>query len=90
MMHVVDFLILAKGVRVESHDMHPKMTEGIAKKHPKFMDTFDIAYPLASRSEVERLKAWGLDSDYNEYCRTHPIKACYGVYFDDEKDPFKK
>lgn len=85
MMHVVDFMILSKGVRVESHDMHPKMTEGIAKKHPKFMDTFDIAYPLASRSEVERLKAWGLDSDYNEYCRTHPIKACYGVYFDDEK-----
>ena len=85
MMHVVDFMILAKGVRVEAHDMHPKMTEGIAKKHPKFMDTFDIAYPLSSREQINRLKAWGLDADYNEFCRTHPIKAAYGVYFDDEK-----
>ncbi len=85
MMHVVDFMILAKGVRVEAHDLHPRMTAGIEKKHPKFMDTFDVAYPLSSRAQVERLKRWGLDGDYNEFCRTHPIKAAYGVYFDDEK-----
>lgn len=85
MMHIVDFMILSKGVRVEAHDLHPKMTEGIEKKHPKFLDTFDIGHPLSTREQINRLKAWGLDTDYNEFCKNRPIKVAYGVYFDDEK-----
>lgn len=84
MMHVVDFMILAKGVRLEAHDMVPDVTAGIEQKHPKFLDTFDIAYPLSSREQIERLKAAGLSWDYNEFCKTRPIKKHYGVYFDEE------
>ncbi len=81
MMHVVDFMILSKGVRIEAHDLVPDVTAGIEKKHPTFLDDFDIAYPLSSMREVERLEAWGLDATYNEFCKTRPIKAAYGVYF---------
>ncbi len=84
MTHVVDFMVLAKGVRIEAHDLVPAVKAGIEKKHPKFMDNFDIAYPLASMAEIERLRIAGLDADYNEFCRTNPIKAHYGVYFFEE------
>jgi len=84
MMHVVDFMILAKGVRIEAHDLNPEVTEGIEKKNPKYLDHFDIAYPLATREEVRRIAAAGLDADYNEFCKTREIKAHYGVYFLDK------
>ena len=84
MTHVVDFLVLAKGVRLETHDLGPSVKAGIEKKHPKFLDNFDIAYPLASMEEVERLKQAGLDWTYNEFCKTRPIKAHYGVYFEND------
>ncbi len=79
--HVIDFMILAKGVRLEAHDVVPDVREGIEKKNPKFLDTFDIAYPLSSMTEVERVRAAGLDADYQEFCRDREIKAHYGVYF---------
>ena len=85
LMHVVDFMVLAKGVRIEAHDLNPEVTEGIAKKHPKFLDNFDIAFPLASMREVERLKEAGLSWDYNEFCREREVKAHYGTYFERKK-----
>ncbi|MBQ8311303.1 MAG: sulfatase-like hydrolase/transferase [Clostridia bacterium] len=85
MMHVVDFMVLAKGVRLEAHDLVPDVTAGIEEKHPKFLDTFDIAHPLASREEVKRLRLAGLDYNYNEFCKTREIKYAYSLYFDDEK-----
>ena len=81
LMHVIDFMILAKGVRIEAHDMVHPVREGIEKKHPKFLDEFDIAYPLASKQEVERLREAGLPDDINEFCRERPVKAHYGAYF---------
>ena len=85
LMKVVDMVILSKGVRIEAHDMTPDTREGIEKLHPKFLDNFDIAYPLASRTAQQRLRDAGLDADYNEFVRNRPIKAHYGVYFFDEK-----
>ncbi len=85
LMDVVDFMILSKGVRIEAHDLHTVIQEGISKKHPRFLDEFDIAYPISSMAEIERLKEYGLDTTYNEFCRTRPIKAHYGVYFMEEK-----
>lgn len=85
LMKVVDMMILSKGVRIEAHDMTPDTREGIEKLHPKFLDNFDIAYPLASRTAQQRLRDAGLDADYNEFVRNRPIKAHYGVYFFDEK-----
>lgn len=85
LMHAVDFLILSKGIRIEAHDLNPEVAEGIEKKHPSYLDTFDIAFPLGSMTEIRRLKQAGLSHTYNEFCRTRPIKAGYGTYFDNKK-----
>ena len=87
-MDVIDFMCLAKGVRLEAHDVVPEIKAGLVKKHPKFLDDFDIAFPLNSWAEVERIRDAGLDPTYNEFCREKPIKAHYGVYFHTE--PKKK
>lgn len=81
LMEIIDYMTLAKGVRIEAHDMVREVREGIEKKHPKFLDDFEIAYPLASTREVERLREAGLPDDINEFCRTRPILAHYGAYF---------
>lgn len=82
---IIDWLILAKGVRVEAHDLVPPVREGIEKKCPRFLDTFDIAYPLPSPEAVERVREAGLDADYQEFCRNRPIKAHYGLFFRPKK-----
>lgn len=79
--HIIDFLIISKGVRIEAHDLVPSVQEGLVKKDPRFLDNFDICYPLGSMREIERLKALGLPWDYNEFCKEREIKAHYGVYF---------
>ena len=86
LMDVIDFMCLAKGVRLEAHDVVPEVKEGLEKKHPKFLDDFDIAFPLNSWKEVERVKAAGLDHNYNEFCRDRHIMAHYGVYFLSDKE----
>ncbi|MBO5879778.1 MAG: sulfatase-like hydrolase/transferase [Clostridia bacterium] len=68
MMHVTDFMVLAKGVRLEAHDLNPKKREGIEKKHPKFIENFEIMYPITSELQKERLMAAGLSPDYNDFC----------------------
>lgn len=89
MMHVVDYMIISKGIRIEAHDLSKDIYEGIEKKHTKFLDNFDIAYPIASWADIERLERLGLDATYNEFCRDREIKANYGVYFFEER-PEKK
>ena len=86
LMHVVDFMCIAKGVRLEAHDVVPEIKAGIEKKDPKFLDSFDIAFPLVNMTEVTRVKEAGLDENYNEYCRGRKIKAHYGAYFLDEEE----
>ncbi len=81
LMHAVDFMILNKGIRIEAHDLVPEVKAGIEKKDPTFLDDFDIAFPIANMQQIERLKALGLDWEMNEFCKTRPIKAHYGVYF---------
>lgn len=86
LMDVIDFMCLAKGVRLEAHDVVPEVRVGIEQKHPKFLDDFDIAFPMSSWDEVDRVAAAGLDPDYNEFCRERPIMAHYGVYFHKERN----
>ena len=87
--HVIDFMCLAKGLRLEAHDVTPEIRAGIEKKDPKFLDKFHIAYPLASWTEVERVEQAGLDATYNEFVRGREIKAHYGAYVLQDK-PEKK
>ena len=79
-------MCLAKGVRLEAHDVVPEIRSGIEKKDPKFLDDFDIAFPLVNMEEVNRVRDAGLDPDYNEFCRTRKIKAHYGAYFLEEEE----
>ncbi len=86
LMDVIDFMCLAKGVRLEAHDVVPEIRRGLENKHPKFLDHFDIAFPLNSWEEVKRVKEAGLDHTYNEFCRDREIMAHYGVYFHTEPE----
>ncbi len=85
LMDVVDFMIISKGVRIEAHDLSPNIKAGIEKKHPKFLDTFDICYPICSWGWIARLEKAGLDATYNEFCREREITACYAAYFNTER-----
>lgn len=78
---IIDNMIISKGVRIEAHDLVKSVKKGIEDKDPNFLDAFDIAYPLASMKEIDRLKNAGLPWDINEFCKNRPIKAHYGVYF---------
>jgi arylsulfatase A-like enzyme len=88
LMHIVDFMCLAKGVHIEAHDMVPVVKEGIEKKNPKFLDSFKIAFPLIDWSQYDRIEKLGLDPTINEFCRGREILSPY-VYFDSER-PEKK
>lgn len=85
LMHIIDFMCIAKGVRLEAHDVVPEIKAGLEKKDPKFLDDFEISFPLASWIEVNRIKEAGLDENYNEFCRDRNIKSHYGMYFFKEK-----
>lgn len=80
MMELVDWLILAKGVHIEAHDLVPQVRQGIELKHPSFLDDFTIAYPLMNQTEADRIFAAGLPDDYDEFCRDRKITAQYGDY----------
>lgn len=85
LMHIIDFLCISKGVRLEAHDVVPEIKAGIEKKDPKFLDEFEIAYPLGSWEAVKRVREAGLDENYNEFCRGRKLHADYGVYYNTEK-----
>ncbi len=74
--HIVDFLTLAKGVRVEAHDFVPAEQEGLRRKDPGYQRDFPIAFPL-SKDAIERLGAAGYDTSYNDFCRGHDIVRYY-------------
>lgn len=83
--HVIDFTLIARGVRVEAHDFVPGQQAGLSAKHPTFAEEFPVAFP-ASRREIERLHAAGLATDYNEFCRHLPLLTCYGKpYWEDRE-----
>ena len=81
LMRAVDCMVLSKGVRIETHDLAPEVKAGIERLQPAFLDSFDICYPLGSWEEVERVRAAGLDPDYNEFIRGRKITADYGIYY---------
>ncbi len=85
LMHLMDHMVLSKGVRIEAHDLAPEVREGIEKKKPGFLDDeFEICYPLASMKQVENVREAGLDGHYQDFCLGRPIKADYGVFFKKE------
>ena len=75
-------MVVSKGVRIEAHDLTPEVRSGIEQMAPHFLDDFEICYPLSHAEQIDRVKAQGLDGDYNEFCKDRPIKAHYGVYWE--------
>jgi arylsulfatase A-like enzyme len=75
--HIVDFMTLAKGVRVEAHDFVPDQQKGLEAKYPDYRRDFPVAFPL-TRHAVELLEAAGCDATYNEFCRGKEIVRYYG------------
>ena len=76
MQDLVDFLLIAKGVRIEAHDFVPEQQKGLAAKDPHYQERFPVAFPLTS-AERERLKAAGMPADFNEFCRDKDVLRSY-------------
>jgi len=86
LMHAIDYMVLTKGrVRIEAHDVTPEVKAGLAKKDPHWLQDFDIAHPLGSWKEVERIEQAGLDASYQEFCIGKEVKASYGEYYNTPK-----
>jgi arylsulfatase A-like enzyme len=84
LMDLIDFGIGAKGFNTEAHDLVPEQQEGLRKKYPNFEREFTVAYPL-DPTEVESLRAAGLSTTYNEFCRNLPVTTAYAEpYWTDE------
>lgn len=79
--HMVDFMVIAKGVRIEAHDVTPLVKKGIEEKNPDFLRDFPIAFPVATRKELEQMANKGLDPTYNEFCEDKEIFRHYGAYW---------
>jgi arylsulfatase len=74
--HIVDFLIMSKGVRVEAHDFVPAQQRGLRRKFADYQRGFPVAFPL-SRGAQEKLGAAGCDTHYNDFCKEHDIARYY-------------
>ncbi len=85
LMHIIDFMTVAKGVRVEAHDFVPSEQSGLKKKFPDYQQYFPVAFPLSANDRI-KLKAAGLNTDYNEFCREKDIIRYYAKpYWLDER-----
>ena len=82
LMKTIDYMILSKGVRIETQDLVPEVRSGIEEMYPQFLDHFTICYPLANKEQVDRVREAGLDPDYNEFCKERKVTAHYGVYWE--------
>ena len=80
--HIIDFGIISKGVRIEAHDFVPEQQTGLAKKYPRYLEEFPIAYPLSGQKHLEALARENLSNDYNEFCKGKKLVAHYGCYWE--------
>ena len=75
---IIEFGIMAKGVRVEAQDLVPAKQEGMSVKNKAYLDDFPIVFPLPNMDKYNRIKAAGLNPDYNEFCKGRKVLAYYG------------
>ncbi len=81
---IIDYMIISQGVKIEAHDLTPKVQEGLKKKLPDYQDIIPLAIPIPSKLHIERLKSDKLDYKYNEFCKTKPIINHYGKYWEEK------
>lgn len=85
LMHVIDFMVCAKGVRIEAQDLTPKVQHGLREKMPDFKNDIPLAFPIQNACQIENLKRAGLNYTYNEFCKTRGVLRSYGTYWDAHK-----
>ncbi len=75
---IMDFQLIAKGIRIEAHDFVPIQQQGLKDKYPLFEKDFVAAYPL-TKHNIENLKKKRLDFRYNEFIEknNYNVKAGY-------------
>lgn len=81
---IIDYGIIAKGPRIEAQDLVPSKQKGLTEKSPEFLDDFPIVFPLPTMDKYKKIKAAGLDPDYNTFCKDREIMAYYGKYWEEE------
>ncbi len=84
LMHVIDYMIVAKGVCIEAQDLVPSVQSGLAKILPSYQDSIQLVFPIAHETSRESLRKRGLDADYNEFCKEKNVTRCYAVYWDSQ------
>lgn len=73
---IMDFQVIAKGVRIAAYDFVPLQQKGLQEKFPLYKKDFVAAYPLRENM-IKNLKKKKLDYKYNEFIRNYIIKAGY-------------
>ncbi len=81
LMEVLDYIILARGARIEAQDLVPKVQAGLCEKMPNFVEELPLVFPLQTEVHRQRLRDAGYDADYNEFCKEHEILRHYGAYW---------
>ncbi|MFI3236424.1 MAG: sulfatase-like hydrolase/transferase [Lachnospiraceae bacterium] len=79
---IIDYLLVAKGVTIEAIDLVPSLQKGLAEKLPNYQDVIPLITPISNQRDRDTLVEYGLDGDYNEFCRGRKIRRHYGVYWD--------
>lgn len=80
--HIIDFMVIAKGVRIEAQDLTPGVQEGLSEKLPGYQSRVPLAFPIQNRKQIENLRAAGLNWSYNEFCRNRRLERSYGAYWE--------
>lgn len=80
--HVVDFQLIAKGVRIEAHDLVQSQQRGLAAKDPHYADRMPLVFAL-SQKHIEQLTAAGLDATYNQaFEHRRPAHGYWPAYWE--------
>ncbi|MEM1108593.1 MAG: sulfatase-like hydrolase/transferase [Planctomycetota bacterium] len=74
--HVIDFLLLAKGVGIEAHDLSHRQQAGLAEKDPAFAERMPIVFPLTADGRQRTLDA-GIDATFNQALEGRPVTHAY-------------
>ena len=80
--HVIDFMVISKGVRIEAQDLTPLVQMGLLEKLPNYQNEIPLAFPIQNRQQIYNLESAGLDITYNEFCKEKQIYRSYGVYWE--------
>ncbi|MBB6430309.1 sulfatase family protein [Algisphaera agarilytica] len=74
--HTVDYMILAKGVGIEAHDLVWDQQRGLADKHPAYADEMPIVFAM-TQDEYQRTVEAGVDATFNQPFEGKPVRHGY-------------